>query len=127
MNFTHDIGFHLSADTSCIRPTGASWLPITLTPTFNNPVPGFITSTNWLLYETDYVASGGERYLTIGNFLQSASFFYPTFAGPNYSTGYFLIDNVSVIGPDAVPEPSTFALLGGGLLVAGLARRRRSV
>ena len=117
-----DLGFHLSTGNAFNGITGASWLPVTLTPTYNNP-NGPITTTNWLLYEADYTATGGERYLTIGNFVQSPSYFLPTFVGPNFSTSYFFIDNVSVEG--AVPEPATIATAGAALVLVMLRRRRR--
>jgi PEP-CTERM motif len=125
---TPDFGFHLSTGTSINRPTGASFLPITLSPTHNNPTGTFITSTAWLPYQTQYVATGGERYLTIGNFIQSPSFFLPTFTGPNVSSGYFFVDNVSVIGPDpaGVPEPGTLATVVAGLAAVAYRARRRS-
>ena len=42
--------------------------------------------------------------------VQSPGFFLPTFSGPNVSSGYFFVDNVSVIGPDsATPGPATLA------------------
>ena len=122
---SRDIGFHLSTSTAINSAVGASWLPISLTPTYNNPTGQLITSTAWLPYQTTYVAAGGERYLTIGNFVQSPGFFAPTFNGPNYSSGYFFIDNVSVIGPDPVPEPATIAVVSAGLALLVWQRRMR--
>lgn len=122
---TPDFGFYVSTGTAFNRPTGASFLPITLTPTYNNPTGTNITSTAWLLYETNYVATGGERYLTIGNFLQSPGFFLPTFSGPNFSSGYFFVDNVSIVGPDAaVPEPATLVTVSAALAALAFRRRR---
>lgn len=121
---SRDIGFHLSTSTAINSPVGASWLPISLTPTYNNPTGQLITSTAWLPYQTTYTAVGGERYLTIGNFVQSTGFFAPTFNGPNYSSGYFFVDNVSVTGPDPVPEPATIAVVSAGLALMEWRRRR---
>lgn len=123
---TPDLGIHLSTGTSFDQPTDASWLPIHMTPTFNNPTGNLITSTAWLAYQTSYVANGGERYLTIGNFSQNPGFFAPTFSGPNFSSGYFFIDNVSVLGGETVPEPSTVGMAIAALVLIALLDRRDS-
>lgn len=118
-----DFGFHLSTGTGINQIVGASWLPIQLTPTYNNPTGQRIRSTLWLPYQTSYTAVGGERYLTIGNFVQSPGFFAPTFSGPNFSFGYFFVDDVSVEGPDAVPEPATPVVVSAGLAMLAWKRR----
>lgn len=60
--------------------------------------PGSIVydTTNWILISAVYIAQGGERYITLGNFFSDST-------TPNYSTGvniypaaYYYIDDVSV-------------------------------
>ncbi len=127
-----DLGFYLSTGTGFNQTIGASWLPIHLTPTYNNPTGTLITSTSWLPYQTTYVATGGEQYLTIGNFVQSPGYFAPTFSGPNFSSGYFFIDEVSVAGASGVPEPGSLSMGMAGIAMlvarclAGEFRRRRT-
>ncbi|MCB9233748.1 MAG: T9SS type A sorting domain-containing protein [Bacteroidia bacterium] len=65
---TNRIGMHLS--TNAISQPGNQ--PILLTPTYEHPGQ-VIDKTNWTLVKTNYVASGGESYLTIGNFNNNAS------------------------------------------------------
>ena len=119
-----DLGMHLSTNTAFNQPTGVSFLPITLTPTLNNPFGGLITSRDWILFETLYTATGGERYLTIGNFLQNpGNEIPPSPVGFSYGTGFYLIDNVSVESASAVPEPTTLATAAGSLLLVALRTR----
>ena len=49
------------------------------------------------------------------------------FKAPSNSTGYWgpVIDNVSITAISAVPEPSTYALFGSGLVGLGVVARRR--
>jgi hypothetical protein len=118
-----DLGFHLSTGTGFNQATGATWLPITLTPAMNNPYGGYLDNLTWLPFTLNYVAAGGERYLTIGNFLQNPGIITPPVAN-TFSSGYYFIDNVSVTGPDAVPEPATLGLAVVALAAIGLARQR---
>jgi OmpA-OmpF porin, OOP family len=118
-----DLGMHLSTNTAFNQPIGAFFLPITLTPTMNNPYGGLITSREWILFESIYTAAGGERYLTIGNFLQNNGDSLPLIPTPTFGTGYYFIDNVGV--ESAVPEPSTWATAAAALVAVALRRARR--
>ncbi len=66
-----------------------------------------ITDTlNWTKIEGSFVANGSERFITIGNFTDTAHMIYllidgmTSFPGPGY--GYYLVDDISVIKSDAV-------------------------
>lgn len=128
---TDGLGMHLSADQSGNRPTGPSFLPITLTPSVANPTGNYITDkTNWVLFQGTYTAVGGERYLTIGNFSQSLALAIPPPSSGGWADfGYFFIDDVRVEGEvDCVPEPgSVFLTASAGLAGLILARHRKRV
>lgn len=55
-------------------------------------------TTNWVLITGEYLASGGERYLTLGNFLDSLNTpIDSTVTNPPSNPGsYYFVDNVSV-------------------------------
>lgn len=62
---------------------------------------------NWVPLETTYIANGGERFLTIGNFSSGASTLYqqvlPYSSVPN-TLGYYFFDDVSIY-----EQPEVFA------------------
>lgn len=65
---TDRFGIHLSTT----APTQPSNQPILLTPTWQ--YPGVHSDkTNWVLMKFSYVATGGEAYITVGNFYNNAS------------------------------------------------------
>lgn len=73
-----------------------NWYPIDVPPhvSYNG---GMLTdTTNWILFEGDYTASGGESYMIIGNFnddLNTNSMEVDPCCEP---AAYFLIDDVSL-------------------------------
>jgi gliding motility-associated-like protein len=97
---------------------------IQVTPQFENSSTFFLTDTlEWIQISGIYTASGGEQYLTIGNFrgnlltphlITNSGFI-------NYAT-YIYIDDVSVIECDDLPKdtssltiPNVFTPNGDGL------------
>ncbi len=86
--------------------------PLPYTPQIENNATNFIAdSSGWTLIEGYFKASGGEKYLYIGNFKDSAntvSLITPNNIGAFKS--YFYIDNVqlyecdSLVGIDELPE-----------------------
>lgn len=79
-------------------------------PLFGTAVP---TNSSWNSFSFEYTASSSSVVLTMWQI-----------TGGNYSVGDYSIDNISMY---AVPEPTTFALLGlvGVLFVTGHFRRAR--
>lgn len=65
-----------------------------------------------------------ENVSVIGQSLDSANNRYLSFVGTEDANG-FGIQAIDNFGTVAVPEPSTFALLGGGLATLAFLRRRR--
>jgi hypothetical protein len=87
------IGVYLS-DTAI---TGIpNFLPLPVTPQINSTI-GFISDTlNWMLVSGDYIASGGENFLIIGNFKDDANTdsLFVNSSGI-YDQSYIYIDQVS--------------------------------
>lgn len=70
-------------------------------PQFNNFDWNFITdTTSWLLIKGNYIASGGEKYIYIGNFRNDANTVVDT--NSVGSRSYVYIDNVQVYECDSV-------------------------
>ncbi len=71
-------------------------------PQFTNTTSQLNDKTNWTLVSGSIVATGGERYMTIGNFAsnaQSDAYWVPGgIPNPNYwNYSYYFIDDVSVM------------------------------
>ena len=82
-----------------------------------------ITDTvNWVPIETTYLAQGGEKFLTIGNFAPGNMVNYTVIGDPhasNNTLGYYLIDDVSIYqqpdvfaGNDTIIPPGDSVQLG---------------
>lgn len=70
--------------------------PFPFVPQIQN-TNGFITDTlNWVLFESDYNAIGGEKYLIIGNFNNDINSNHIPALGCCNNFAYFYIDDVSL-------------------------------
>lgn len=89
---SNNIGIYISAT----APSSASMGPLPLTPQINETVV-INDAINWTLISGTYTASGGEEYITIGNFYDDAS--TTTAINPSgsgiYAT-FYLIEDVCV-------------------------------
>jgi hypothetical protein len=97
---TDDFGAYLSS--APVSGTGCSFLPFI--PQFENTSGNFITdSINWNHFTSSYIALGGEQYLTIGNFKDSAntSLIDADNGNGEYGLSYYYIDNVTLTVPDS--------------------------
>lgn len=79
---------------------------LSYTPQVSNPVGNYLTDTlNWMLINGTFVASGGEKYLTIGNFKSNALtnkiISNSTAASSDTTTSYYYVDDVSLY-PDSI-------------------------
>jgi len=104
---TDGMGIHIS--TGSISGNGNYLL--LFTPQVANPIGNIISDTaSWTLVSGIYTASGGEDYITIGNFLDDAN--TDTLqTNPNgfLGRGYYWIDDVSIekaVGLDELPSAS---------------------
>lgn len=91
------IGVHFSPDSIYQN----NWNVLQVTPQFENFNGNFINdTTSWLLIKGNYIASGGEKYIFIGNFRNDAN----TVVDANSAGGrtYVYIDNVQVYECDSL-------------------------
>jgi len=88
------MGLYLSVDSAVDYTINTN---LSFMPQIENPAGNIIYDTlNWVQISGTYVATGGEKYLTIGNFKDDAN----TMIDSTSSTGnsaYYFIDDVSVI------------------------------
>ena len=72
------------------------------TPQINNPTGNIIADTvNWIKISGSFTASGGEKFITIGNFKTDVNTNWQYISGPLPGFAYYLIDDVSVYACDA--------------------------
>jgi hypothetical protein len=120
-------GFNVKVGNSVVTPTGSSamqYQPGTMTNSFGNPIAGqrfFDSSSNTTgLAQFDLSAFTGS---TVDILFQFGSDVSVVSSGIN-------LDNVVIANEvsisNAVPEPTSFALLGLGLAGLGLSRRKRA-
>jgi gliding motility-associated-like protein len=70
---------------------------IPVIPQIENPKGHFLSDTlNWMLVSGSFIASGGEQYITIGNFYVNDSTNYIQISNSKSHLTYYYIDDVSV-------------------------------
>ncbi len=104
-----NMGAYFSVD-SVLYMTG--WTPLDMyVPQIENPDPNILSDTvNWTLISGSFIASGGEKFLTIGNFHNdSATNSFPLYGG-SFPSAYYYIDDVSVTfcDPSEIDENNLF-------------------
>ncbi|MEO1257399.1 MAG: T9SS type A sorting domain-containing protein [Bacteroidota bacterium] len=82
-----------------------------VTPQINNPTGNILTDTAaWTYIEGHFVATGGEEFITIGNFLTDSMTQHIIYdEGYAYGQGYTFIDDVSVVLADSVTNVNNIA------------------
>lgn len=80
--------------------------PHPLTPQLQYSGSQIVDSVNWVKLEWTYIASGGERYLTIGNFNSNANSNITTFNSniTPHPYAYYFVDDVEVTPTTCCPE-----------------------
>lgn len=101
---TDNIGAYFS-DTVLHSTTNFSYIDVV--PQFQNPAGNWITNTDkWQKIEGVFTASGGEKYISIGNFDPPSAVHYDNcFSSPlpiSSAVTYIFIDDVSVIDTSLV-------------------------
>lgn len=93
---TDAIGAHFS-DTSTANPNAPHlWIP--LIPQIINQQGNILSDTmNWMLVSDTFVAHGGEKFMTIGNFFNDSNTAIVTVYPNNpYLSIYYFVDDISV-------------------------------
>jgi len=95
MKFAVDgVGAYFSIDTV---PPVPGWQPMPYTPQVENTIGNIITDTaNWVLVSGFFTATGGEQFMTIGNFKYDSLTSVDTVSG-NQGYAYYYIDDVTVM------------------------------
>ena len=79
-------------------------------PQIENTNASYLNDTsNWMLISGNFIATGGERFMTIGNFRSSINTFTQYFNYRISPWAYYYIDDISVIycDPSAINEMAT--------------------
>lgn len=112
------IGFYFSNDT--LAYISNNYATINVSPQVRQPYDSILSDTlNWMLVKGSFIAQGGERFLTIGNFWNPPNINYQCM-GPQCAGAYYYIDDVSVVelpelaaaGDDSVCAGDSVALSG---------------
>ncbi|MBL0343108.1 MAG: T9SS type A sorting domain-containing protein [Bacteroidetes bacterium] len=90
-------------------------------PQVESPQGALLTDTiNWILVSGLYKAIGGEKFLTIGNFRDTASTLYQNVDSSNIlcNHAYYLIDDVVVTACDSLTSHSNLENGTNGILIS---------
>jgi Secretion system C-terminal sorting domain len=92
---TNRVGAYFSVDTAYINnyPCNLNYMP-QITTSFTHPT--YDDTLNWVQFSSNFIASGGEQFMTIGNFASDDSTVSHTVGGP-YNGAYYFVDDVSLI------------------------------
>ena len=93
---SNNIGVHFSNTHQVWSPPcGGPWSPPNLTPQLNYTC--VLTDTEWVRLQWDYVATGGEQYIIIGNFYNNGATTTSTTGQTSLNPfAYYYVDDVSV-------------------------------
>lgn len=102
-----NMGAYLSVgsllDTSYFQP-----LEYMVSPQIENSNGNYLNDTlNWMLVSGNFIASGGEDHITIGNFRTIANTSFQNLAWGSYYLAYYYIDDVSVVDCTAIGVDET--------------------
>lgn len=98
---TDKIGAYISATNPAQQPTTLPLSYLGFVPQIENTANNFLTDkNNWVTIKAMYTATGGEQFITIGNFYDNASTSTQNVpAGADFSRGnqsYYFLDNIKV-------------------------------
>lgn len=94
---TDDIGAYFCADSNTITDYTMTNV-LNLVPQIENISGNFLgDTTNWVLISRDFIAQGGEKFITIGNFKTDMNTSLITNVTALHNHAYYYIDDVSVI------------------------------
>jgi gliding motility-associated-like protein len=92
-----NIGAYFSNDSLLYSSPTSENIPVV--PQIENPSTNFLNDTlNWMLVQGEFIALGGEQFITIGNFRTNANTPFISMPGGGLTNdSYYYIDDVSVI------------------------------
>ena len=94
---TSSIGAYFSVD-SLLQSTTIFYALDYVTPQIENPNGNYLNDTiNWMLISGNFIATGGEKYMTIGNFNNPTNTNYQNLTWGFDQGAYYYIDDISVI------------------------------
>jgi len=91
---------------------------------YNNPI--LWDTLNWVKVSGIYIAQGGEKYLTLGNFKNDSQTSYKTVSTQGFNTATYNIDDISVIPLDSMPlkadagKDTSIANVGDSVFIGSL-------
>ena len=92
-----NMGAYFSSD-SLLQSTIQFYALSSFIPQIENPMGNYLNDTaNWILVSGYFIASGGERYMTIGNFLDPSNTHSQSTGFGTQQAAYYYIDDVSVV------------------------------
>ncbi len=92
-----NMGAYFSVD-SVIQTTSQFYALSNYTPQIENSSNNMLNdTTNWMLVSGNFIATGGEKYMTIGNFHTPATTNMQNAFGTMTDGAYYYIDDVSVV------------------------------
>ncbi len=108
------IGCYVSQN--AISSGNQQYLPFS--PQIENGINNLIRDTiNWVLISSQFVAQGGEKFITIGNFRDDLNCGLTLLPRTGGSSSYYFIDDVSVVEceEEALSIPNVFTPNGDGI------------
>ena len=94
---TSNIGAFFSID-STLEQGANGELSYTVIPQVENPISNVLADkNNWMLVSGNFIATGGENFLTIGNFHNDSTTILQNVSGGDQLYSYYYIDDISVI------------------------------
>jgi len=96
-NAISNVGAYFSIDT-VFQNNSQFYALSSYIPQIENPITNMLNDTaNWMLVSGNFIANGGERFMTIGNFHNPANTNFQVMAGGTDGGAYYYIDDVSVV------------------------------
>jgi hypothetical protein len=95
--FTNDIGVYFTQDS--LMRLDSNYMVINVNPQVHNDSASYIIDTaNWLLFSKEYIATGGEKYFTVGTFRKNSALTLVDYDSTLYTGGlcYVYVDDFSV-------------------------------
>jgi hypothetical protein len=81
-------------------------------------------TTNWVMIHGEFIATGDERFITIGNFYEIQNTKYDTVGNHNNPVSYFYIDDVSIYEKVNAEAGNDLTICEGDSVIVGATTRQ---